>query len=73
MNEILKMMFMDIMHKEENIKGINTIDDLCCTVWDKNRIANIFAAINDDGNIGYKSKEILEIANMAYQEVCKNV
>lgn len=68
MKNVLKILFEQFLRKNENIKKIETIEDLCEAVWDSKNIARIFAATNDDGN--FSTAEILSIADEVYQEVC---
>lgn len=69
MDEILKMLFNELMHKEESIEAIKSMSELCTVVWSAEKIVEIFAAINDDENIVYNTADILAIADEAYQEV----
>ncbi len=68
MNEILKMLFKEILFKSSNIEKIETVEDLCTVTLNDSKIVHIFAASNDSGSIS--TAEILSIANEAYQEVC---
>ena len=68
MNEILKMLFKEILFKFDGIEKIETVKDLCTATLCSDKIACIFAASNDSGSIS--TAEILNIANEAYQEVC---
>lgn len=72
MSEILKILFKEIMHKEESIEAIKSTSELCAVVWSEKKIVEIFSAINDDENIVYYTEDILTIANAAYQEVKAN-
>ena len=69
MEEILKMLFEAILNKNNKVENIATLQDLCDVAWDGNKIARLFAAMNDDQE-GFGTEEILSIANKAYQEVC---
>ncbi len=69
MNEILKMLFKEILFKFDGIEKIETVKDLCTATLCSDKIAYIFAANNDDRD-GFGTEEILSIANEAYQEVC---
>lgn len=71
MEEILKMLFGEILIKREEIKKIGTVEDLCKVIWNKDKLVSIFAAINGDRD-GFDTDEIIDIANKAYQEVCAN-
>ena len=68
MNDILKMLFKEILFKSSNIEKIETVEDLCTVTLNDSKIVRIFAASNDSGSIS--TAEILSIANEAYQEVC---
>ena len=69
MNEILKMLFVEVLSKDSNVEEIKTVRDLCDVAWSQKKIVRIFAAIND-ANTGFTTTQILNIANEAYQEVC---
>ena len=69
MEEILKMLFEAILNKNNKVENIATVQDLCDVAWDGNKVARLFAAMNDDQE-GFGTEEILSIANEAYQEVC---
>lgn len=71
MEEILKMLFGEILIKREEIKKIGTVEDLCKVTWNKDKLVSIFAANNGDRG-GFDTDEIIAIANKAYQEVCAN-
>ena len=71
MSKILKMLFMRILHKSQEIQEIKTIKDLHFVCWDSALITEIFVAvIKEDAN--FSTDDILEIANEAYQEVQVN-
>ena len=69
MNEILKMLFKEILLKSSNIEKIETVEDLCTVTLNDRKIVRIFAA-NNDAKYGFTTAQILSIANEAYQEVC---
>lgn len=69
MDKMLKILFKEIMHKEESIKAIKSMSELCTVVWSTEKLVEIFAAINDDENIVYHTADILAVADEAYQEV----
>ena len=68
MEEVLKMLFEAILNNNK-VETIATVQDLCDVAWDGNKVARLFAAMNDDRE-GFSTEEILSIANKAYQEVC---
>ena len=70
MSKILKMLFMRILHKTQEIQEIKTIKDLHFVCWDSALITEIFVVvIKEDAN--FSIDDILKIANEAYQEVEK--
>lgn len=69
MDEILRILFMSLMHKEDKIDRIGDFDSLCEVVWEQDKLVKIFAAINDDEINNYNTRELLFIADLAYQEV----
>lgn len=71
MEELLRIIFQDILHKEEEIKQIATIDDLCETTWYTSKLIRVLAAVCGERQ-GYGMKEILTVANEVYQGVCSN-
>lgn len=68
MKGILKMLFLQLMHKSDTVQDIENIGDLCEVSYCKDKIIEIFAVMNDDQD-GFSTAEILSIANEAYQEV----
>ena len=69
MNEILKMLFKEILFKFDGIEKIEIVKDLCTATFNSYKIAYIFAA-NNNAKDGFSTAQILSIANEAYQEVC---
>ena len=69
MNEILKMLFKEILFKFDEIEKIETVKDLCTVTLGSDKIVRIFA-VNNDAKDGFSTAQILSIANEAYQEVC---
>lgn len=70
MYEILKILFREIVRRQEDVKEVKTVPDLCRVSWNPSKVAEVFAALNDGAEMD--TKEILAIANDAYQEVCAN-
>lgn len=68
MSKILKMLFMRILYKNQEIQEIKTIKDLHSVCWDSALITEIFAAVIEE-DVNFSTNDILEIANEAYQEV----
>lgn len=70
MSRILKMLFMEIMHKNPEIQEVKTIKDLHSVCWESAKVTEIFAVVIKE-DVNFSTDDILEIANEAYQEVGK--
>lgn len=71
MEELMKILLADVMRKNDEVKKIETVRDLCKVTWDKEKLVAIFAANNGDKD-GFNTDAIIDIANKTYQEVCEN-
>lgn len=72
MEELLRIIFRDILHKEEGIQQIKTIGDLYKVTWYKEKLLNVFGAMCGDQQ-GCNMIKILAVADEIYQEVRVNV
>lgn len=67
MKTLLKMLFKEMMFKQDAVRHINTIADLRRAVIAQEKLIELFAMLNDEAD--FSTEEILYIAELAYQEV----
>lgn len=69
MKTLLKMLFKEMMFKQDAVRHINTIADLRRAVIAQEKLIELFAMLNDEAD--FSTEEILYIAELAYRRCVK--
>ena len=72
MSGLLKMLFKQLLYKKDGVDHIENIEELCKAAYYPEKIAMVYSLLLESDH-WISNKDILIIADEAYQEVCANV